>query len=225
MAGERSSGPGPAPGPPRAGPPPYDRVVARRGDATAAGVGAGAAAAVVVTGLAAGEVASGWEVTLGRWAVDRFDAWTGALEVVMQAGTRAAPAVLAAALALAGWRWRAVAVAAAGWGAWAAAHRVRELVDRPRPTAATLGRPVREVVAGTGYPSTHVAIAAGLAAAVALLLARRSTVVVAALVLVPLLTALARLHLGVHWTLDVAGGAAVGVLVAALTALAVGGRA
>jgi undecaprenyl-diphosphatase len=181
---------------------------------------------VAVTGLvAAGDDVAGWELDVGRWAFDLPDRTTPMLEAVMQAGTRLAPIVVAAALALAaGWRWRAAAVLVAGLAAWGVAQWAKDVVDRPRPTAAALGRNVREVVDGPGYPSTHTAVAAGVAVAVLLLLDRRSPVVVGLLVAVPVLTGLARLHLGVHWGLDVVGGAAIGTSAAALVALAVSDR-
>ncbi len=88
-----------------------------------------------------GDVA-GWESTLGRWAVDLHGGLTPVLEVgdaVPAPGWR--PLVVAALLAVvAGWRWRATAVVLAGFGAWGIAQWAKDAVDRPRPTAAALGR-------------------------------------------------------------------------------------
>ena len=141
----------------------------------------------------------------------------------MQAGTRLAPLLVAGLFVVFGWRWRALAVAGAGLLAWAVSRTAKEVVDRPRPSSATLGRRVRDVVDGPGYPSTHAAIAAGVAVAVVLL--ARPRPLAAVLVLgVAVATAVARMHLGVHWALDVIGGAALGAVAASVAVAAVGAK-
>jgi endonuclease/exonuclease/phosphatase family metal-dependent hydrolase/membrane-associated phospholipid phosphatase len=183
---------------------------------------AAAAATLVVSWWAASRGVAGWEVTAGRWAHDLPDGLTPALEVVMQAGTRVAPVVVAAALLVAwGWRWRAAGVLVAGVLAWPASWLLKALVDRPRPTDAALGRAVRETADRAGFPSSHTAIATAVVVAI-LLLGRPRRAVATALLAVPVLTAVARLHLGVHWALDVVGGAAIGVLLAIGVAYLVG---
>jgi endonuclease/exonuclease/phosphatase family metal-dependent hydrolase/membrane-associated phospholipid phosphatase len=163
-----------------------------------------------------------WEVDVGRWAHDLPDWTTPVLEVVMQAGARPAPVVVAAVLAVtAGWRWRAAGVAVAGLLAWPVSWWLKEVVGRDRPTQAELGRPVREVLGNHGFPSSHAAISAAVAVAVVLLGRPRPGIRVAVLA-VAVLTALARLHLGVHWALDVIGGAALGTLLAVGVAYLVG---
>lgn len=181
---------------------------------------------VVVSFALAGDGPEGWEVSIGRWAYDLPDWTTPGLEAVMQAGTRIAPIVAAAVLAVIGWRWRALAVLGAGFLAWGVSRVAKELADRPRPTEASLGRPVREVVAGPGYPSTHAAVSAGLATAIVLLLrsdaGRARPLVAGAVLAVAAATSLARVHLGVHWTLDVVGGAGIGVLAGSIAVAVLG---
>lgn len=155
------------------------------------------------------------EGSVARVAYDLPPPLTGALEVVMQAGSRAAIPVLAVVLFVLRRVRAALAVLVGGWLAWALAVVAKELVDRPRPTGALLGRSVREVVEAPGYPSSHAAIAAALAAAVILGLRLRPAPATAAVAVV-VLTAVARVHLGVHWPLDVVGGAALGVAAGAV---------
>jgi membrane-associated phospholipid phosphatase len=194
-----------------------------RVDPIVARTGAGALAVVAVSWAMASRGVARWEQDAGRWAFDLPDWTTGPLEVVMQAGTRVAPLAVAALLVAFGWRWRALAVAAAGFLAWGLSRLAKEVVDRPRPDAATLGRRAREVVEGPGYPSTHAAVAAGVAMAVVLLGCRRPAVAIAVMA-VAALTALARMHLGVHWTVDVVGGAGIGVVAACAAGAAAGSR-
>jgi membrane-associated phospholipid phosphatase len=151
------------------------------------------------------------ERSVARGLTSLPDAVTPVLEVVMQAGTRAAILVLVVLLAAAR-RWRASAAALlAGIATWMAMHQMKVLIERPRPTAALLDHVPKDSAGGWAYPSGHAAIAAALATIVVLMgTERRSLRWVAAAVAA--LTGLARVHLGVHWPLDVAAGAVVGVL-------------
>ncbi len=90
---------------------------------------------------------------------------------------------------------------------------LKEIVGRPRPTGARL-------VAATGfaYPSGHVLAAVatwGFLPAVVALYTRRPTPRVAAAIVAGILVAMvawSRVWLGVHWTSDVVGSLAIGVL-------------
>jgi membrane-associated phospholipid phosphatase len=158
---------------------------------------------------------SDWERAVARAVYELPTALTDVLEVVMQAGSRGPIAVVAVVLVLLRRARVAVAVLGGGWLAWLAAIVAKDLVDRARPTSALLERQVREVVEGSGYPSSHAAISAALATAVVLGL-RLRPLPAAVVVAVAVLTAVARVHLGVHWPLDVLGGAALGVAAGAV---------
>ena len=171
--------------------------------------------------LAAERGIADWEVTVGQWAYDLPDALTPFLEAVMQLGTRGAPLVVAAVMLLVGWRVRAVGVAVAGVVAWLLSSLVKSIVERPRPSEATLGRVPREVADGYGYTSSHMAIATAIVVAL-ILLGRPRRWVAALLAAAAALTGLARMHVGVHWALDVAGGASLGALVAVVVSVLAG---
>ncbi len=181
---------------------------------------AGVAAAIAVgTGLLARtHEVSGAERSVARWVYDLPDWTTNAFEVVMQAGSRLAILVVALVLLRTG-RRTALVVGASALVAWGIASPLKDAVGRARPTVALLDRPIREVVERNGFPSSHAAISAALAAALILVLPLGRGVRIA-LVGVAVATAVARVHLGVHWPLDVVGGAAIGVAVACAAAVA-----
>lgn len=156
-----------------------------------------------------------WERAVARAVYELPSVLTGVLEVVMQAGSRGAIAVVAVVLVVLRRVRVAVAVLGGCWLAWLAAIVAKDLVDRARPTSALLERQVREVVEGSGYPSSHAAISAALVTAMVLGL-RLRPLPAAVVVAVAVLTAVARVHLGVHWPLDVLGGAALGVAAGAV---------
>jgi undecaprenyl-diphosphatase len=102
--------------------------------------------------------------------------------------------------------------------AWALGQAGKRLVGRGRPTAALLHRPMRDVVEGNGYPSTHTVVAVGLAVAlIATVPMSRSWRAVA--IALGAATAIARVHVTAHLPLDVVGGAALGVAVVGASAL------
>lgn len=161
-----------------------------------------------------------WEVWLGRRAYDLPAIMHDPLVLAMQVGTRGM--VIVAALVVGRW-WghrSGLTVFVAGAGAWVVAAALKLLELRDRPTSGALGRNVRETVDGAGFPSTHSAIAVSLAVVIAL--DRRCPPWLAALAgALAVATMAARLHLGVHWFLDVVGGAAVGAISATIARRAI----
>jgi glycosyltransferase 2 family protein len=177
------------------------------------GVGATATAAAGIE-----RPAAGWERATARSIYDLPPPTTGVLEAVMTAGTRGAIVVLAVVLVALGRRSSALRTAAAGALAWVVSEAVKPLVGRPRPTLGTLGRVVRTEVDGFALPSTHAAVAAALATVVVAELPDDAAAVWIALGCA-FATAVARVHLGVHWPLDVVAGAGLGVACGAGPAL------
>lgn len=170
---------------------------------------------VVSTALAMDADLYGWEERLTEWAFDLPSSLNAALRVVMQAGNRLAVAAAALLFLLADRPRRAGVVLIAGWGAWSATMLLKWVVGRPRPSAEVLGFSPEEYVSGSGYPSSHTAIAVALALVVVTAVGVPRPVKAVA-VAAAALTGLARIHLVVHWPLDVIGGAAVGLVVAGL---------
>lgn len=96
------------------------------------------------------------------------------------------------------------------------AQVLKRLADQPRPTAVIPGLDVHGYPKdpfGNAYPSAHTAVTVAVVAATWPWLGRLQRVVGVALVL---LVALNRLYIGAHWPVDVVGGAAVGLLSAAV---------
>lgn len=163
-----------------------------------------------------------WERTLARAAYDLPSTVTPILQVAMQAGTRGAIIAVGGVL-LAMRRWvPAAGVLFAGFGTWGLVEITKVVVDRARPEISLLGRIPRELIDGGGFPSSHAGIAAALAAALVLML-EGQTITKWVGAILALLTAVARVHLGVHWPLDVLGGAAAGTFFATLTTALLGG--
>lgn len=93
-------------------------------------------------------------------------------------------------------------VAAAGW---MSSQLFKVIVDRPRPDPSLLFDPLAPETGFNSFPSGHVALAVGLGWAF-YFLARRtrwSQLAVWAGILVPLIVALSRLYIGVHYPTDV----------------------
>ena len=136
---------------------------------------------------------------------------------VMQLGAlAAAPATAAIALA-AGNRPLAGRLLAGGTAAWALSKIVKRVVRRGRPISLLAGVRTRGREArGLGYLSGHAAVSTALAAAAWPHLGpggRRATLGLASVV------GLSRIYVGAHLPLDVAGGAALGLLVDAACSL------
>ncbi len=127
---------------------------------------------------------------------------------IMQAGALLAVPAFALLALLGGRRRLAAIVLWGGLTAWALAKLGQWLVDEDPPIL-RLSRVVQHGVAhtGTSFPSTHVAVAAGLAAVAGPYLARPGRRL---LWLVTALVAVARLYVGLHLPVDVVGGLALG---------------
>jgi len=142
------------------------------------------------------------------------------LWVVMQLGNVAMVPVLAGAAALTRRYRLAVNLAVAGFGCWALARLVKELVQRGRPAQYLPdvnfhGPPAH----GLGYISGHAAVAVALASVASPYLGRRARRVAWGLAAT---VCLSRLYVGAHLPLDVIGGAAVGWAVGAAVHLLLG---
>jgi undecaprenyl-diphosphatase len=191
--------------------------------ARAAGGALGAAvAALVALALVASDQRVLWGEAGAVEAVNGLpDAVGWPARAVMQLGTLWVALVVVAVVA---WRTRAhgwaptVALAVAVALAFRLDNVLKAVIERPRPPAELDGLDVREHISGFAFPSGHTTMAAALAAALHPVLPRRWRPVAWAIVLV---VGLARLHVGVHWPLDVAGGIALGVALGALAWLAV----
>lgn len=135
----------------------------------------------------------------------RIPAW-----IVMQAGSLPAAFVVSTELARLGRRRAAVAALLTGVGVWGGVKVAKNVMGRERPAGhledvVVRGRPQT----GSGYPSGHAAVAMTIA-----LIATQNegpACRVGALLLVGAVGA-ARMYVGAHLPLDVAGGAAIGVL-------------
>jgi glycosyltransferase 2 family protein len=155
-------------------------------------------------------------------AVNGLPAWAGwPLPVVMQLGTIwvALPVVAAV-----GWttRHHGLRLVLGGLIAVLLAHRLDSLlkvaIERPRPPGLVEGLTVREQVGGFGFPSGHTTMAFALAAALSAGAAPRWRWVPWCLAAA---VGAARLYVGVHWPMDLVGGAALGVAIAAAATILV----
>lgn len=122
---------------------------------------------------------------------------------------------LCAAVALAFRRFRlTVALLLAGTAAWWLAKGVKAVFDRPRPGDLLLDVHLRHApTEGLGFVSGHAAVAAALASAAWPWLGRTGRIVAVTLVVV---VGAARVYVGAHLPLDVVGGAALGLAIAAV---------
>lgn len=154
-----------------------------------------------------------FDARLFRWVNDLPGA-LGFLEIPMQLGSINLLPAVAIVTALLWRRFLPVAALVAGeLLAWAAANQLKEIIERGRPPAYLTAIHLRETPHGLGYPSGHAAVAAaGACAAVAWLPARWRLLPIVLAVLV----GVARIYVGVHFPLDVVGGAALGTAIGIL---------
>jgi len=155
-----------------------------------------------------------WERKIYRAINDAPDELAPIAWAPMQAGSLSAPFVLA------GWSyWRtrrpdpALAYAAAGFTTWLVAKGVKKAVGRGRPydhDPTTNLRLATQTDGSLGYVSGHAAVASTLATIIS---RDRSVVESIALHSFAVGVGVTRVYAGAHLPLDVAGGAALGVLV------------
>ena len=113
----------------------------------------------------------------------------------------------------------AAGAAAAGL-AWALAHVAKAIADRPRPYEVITGAVLRQQPAhGTSFPSSHTAVTAAVVIALVPFLARP---LAGAGIGYAVLVGWSRVYLGVHYPLDVLGGAGIGLAAGGVILLAVG---
>ena len=170
--------------------------------------------------VAALESVSGVETGLFH-AVNSLPSWLyGPLWLVMQLGSFGAVFAVAALAALLRRFRLALELLAAGLLAYYSAKGLKDLVDRARPAALINDVIVRGPAShGLGYPSGHAAVSFALTVTAVPFLARRWRRVIWVL---PLTVGFARVFVGAHLPLDVAGGFALGWTVGALVHLVAG---
>ena len=111
-----------------------------------------------------------------------------------------------------------VAGAAAAGVAWLLAHVAKAIADRPRPYLVMADAVLRQQPAhGTSFPSSHTAVTLAVAIALVPFLARP---LAAAGIGYAVLTGWSRVYLGVHYPLDILGGAGIGMAAAGVILLA-----
>jgi undecaprenyl-diphosphatase len=151
-----------------------------------------------------------WEIDLTKWINDAPDWLAHLLWPIMQLGTIWSPIVIGVVAGFVyGWK-RGLAVVLSGAGAWFLAKYVKNIVERGRPLHFIPDIDVREGKGtGLGFVSGHTAVAFAVATALLPVLSLRGRIVAYALAT---LVGLARIVYGVHFPLDVVGGAALGVM-------------
>ena len=104
--------------------------------------------------------------------------------------------------------------------AWVLAHAAKAVADRPRPYEVMAGAVLRQQPAhGTSFPSSHTAVTVAVVIALVPFLARP---LAAAGIAYAVLVGWSRVYLGVHYPLDVLGGAGIGLAAGGVVLLALG---
>jgi undecaprenyl-diphosphatase len=182
---------------------------------------AGALAVLLVTAvLASDRSVPGWEDDAFMAVNSRSVLPFAAVWPVMQLGNVAFAVVAAIVAALTRRVRLAVGLLAGGFAAYFLAKVVKAVVERPRPAALLEDVVVRgPEVSGEGFVSGHATV---VTVVVALLLPYLGSRARAVAVVLALLVWTARVYVGAHLPLDVVGGAAVAVAVAAAVHLVLG---
>ena len=104
--------------------------------------------------------------------------------------------------------------------AWALANAAKAIADRPRPYEVITDAVLRQQPAhGTSFPSSHTAVTVAVVIALAPFLARP---LAGAGIGYAVLVGWSRVYLGVHYPLDVLGGAGIGLAAGGVILLALG---
>ena len=110
--------------------------------------------------------------------------------------------------------------AVAAGAAWALANVAKVIANRPRPYDVVADAVLRQPPAhGTSFPSSHTAVTVAVVIALAPFLPRALAAVAIAYAV---LVVWSRVYLGVHYPLDVLGGAGIGMAVGGAALLALG---
>jgi len=143
----------------------------------------------------------------------------------MQTGTRGFLVLVAIGLLLARQLRPAIALLVAGSTAWIGARLIKEWFERPRPSAQELQRPLRELASSYGFPSSHAAVSTAVVVVLVAAVAHRRPAwvrpAIMAAAAVAVMTALGRVYVGAHWTLDTIGGTILGALCGVVTVAAI----
>jgi undecaprenyl-diphosphatase len=109
---------------------------------------------------------------------------------------------------------------AAAAAAWLLDNTAKAIADRPRPYQVMADAVLRQAPAhGTSFPSSHTAVTLAVAIALVPFLARP---LAAAGIGYAVLVGWSRIYLGVHYPLDILGGAGIGMATGGLILLALG---
>jgi membrane-associated phospholipid phosphatase len=179
---------------------------------------AGAAALLATAGAVRRDRVDPWEARAFRAVNGLPDSWQLPAWIVMQLGSFSAVPASAATAWLARDGELAGRLLVSGTGTWGLSKVVKQIVRRPRPVALLPGtrRRGREA-SGLGYLSGHAAVAVALGATAIPRLGPVGRGLVRSAI--PLV-GLTRVYVGAHLPLDIAGGAAMGLAVAATVDLA-----
>src|SRR6516162_9017339 len=198
------------------------RVPRARAAGLLAGLGAVLFAAAAVV-LKAG--ATGWDVSLFRILNEVPPAVASVLTPLSHLFRPAGIVIVVVLIAgfVVAWTRSVLPVAAgavAAAVAWALANLAKAIADRPRPYEVVADAVLRQEPAhGTSFPSSHTAVTVAVVVALVPFLARP---LAAAGIAYAVLVGWSRVYLGVHYPLDVLGGAGIGLAVGGGILLALG---